>query len=225
MTRITHLLLALAATAFASAEGRVVSVERNEALIAVKGAKAGMSAIIIYEYDGGETIAAKCAAISADDASARLRCEPFTLYDQDSTPTLTLPIRKGDKAIFAPLGQSAIVIAPNVDRLVRAQSRRLDLDYIHPDLFAHQLAKDDKTSPNAQDFRDFCDRYLVGTIVFALNDGDYIVDCQTLAALEISPVRAQTSQSVFPFFNRLGIKSDRAEAFDAYYKRLISKEF
>jgi hypothetical protein len=205
-------------------EGKIVSVDRGEVKAAINGAKAGMSAIVIYEYDGGETISAKCATISADASSAQLKCEPFTLYDQNSIPTLTLPVRKGDKALFAPLGKNAIAIAPNVDRLVRAQSKRPDLNFMHPDLLAHQLAKEDKTEPEISDFQEFCNRYLVGTIVFAFNDGDYLVDCQTFAAIEVLSGEGANSKSALPFFNRLGVKSDQNIAFDAYYKRLI-KEF
>ncbi|MDR2638402.1 MAG: plasminogen-binding N-terminal domain-containing protein [Helicobacteraceae bacterium] len=227
MIRTIFLTLSFFAAASAAIEGRVTAADASGVTASVSGAKAGMSAIVIYGYNGGETISARCATISVSQNTARLQCKPFALYDQDSVPTLTLPVRKGDKAVFAPLEKSAIVIAPSVDRLVRAQSKRADLSFLHPDLLAHQLAVADKTEPDAEDFRGFCDRYLAGTIVFAFSDGDYLTDCQTFAPLEILPETAAASGArlTLPFFNRLGLKSDEIRDFDAYYKRLLSKEF
>jgi hypothetical protein len=217
------MVLTFAAIAFAGAQGKVISVDQNDVLVSVEGAKSGMSAIILYEYKSDSTISARCATIKAEKTTATLKCSPFNLYDQSSAPTLTLPIRKGDKAIFTPLGSSAIVIAPDLDRYVKA--RRADLTYVHSDLFAHQLVTDDVAKPTIADFRRFCDRLLVGAVVFAFNDGDYTVDCQTFAILEIAPYSAAASKkSILPFFHRLGAIDNEIGDFDAYYKRLI-KEF
>jgi hypothetical protein len=211
---------------FGATEGAVIESDGAVITAAASNAKAGMSAIVIYSRGGVEAIGAKCATIDADGKAARLKCEPFTLYDQDSVPTLTLTIKKGDKVIFSPLSRSAIAIAPNADRLIRAQSKRPNLRYVHPDLFAHELVKNGETRPSVKDFRAFCDRYLVGAIVFAFSDGDYLTDCQTFATLEISPdSAAANARQAFPFFNRLGIASEAIGDFDAYYKRLLSKEF
>jgi hypothetical protein len=217
------MVLTFAAIAFASAQGRVISVDQNDVLVSVEGAKAGMSAIILYEYKNDSTISANCATIKADKTTATLKCSLFNLYDQSSAPTLTLPIRKDDKALFTPLGSSAIVIAPDLDRYVKA--RRADLSYVHSDLFAHQLVTDDVTKPTIADFRRFCDRLLVGAVVFAFSDGDYTVDCQTFALLEVAPYSAAASKKqILPFFHRLGAIDNEIDDFDAYYKRLI-KEF
>ena len=233
MKKAIFLSLFLAASSIAAPiEGVVVAVKDNHVIADLPGAKAGLSAIVVYAYDGGEAISRQCTVI--DGAKAELVCEPFEQFDQDSVPGLLLPVRAGDKVIAGPLSTTAMIIAPSAARYVRIQDRYPGYRYIHPDLFAGQLNKADNPNPKQDEFRTFCRNWMVGTLIFALNDGDWIVDCQSFAALDFHANTADAETPMKPFYHRLdpikrgvfawGTPKTIAD-FNAHYKSLIQKEF
>ncbi|MDR3347379.1 MAG: plasminogen-binding N-terminal domain-containing protein [Helicobacteraceae bacterium] len=202
----------------------------------VKGAALGSSAVIIYSYDSGEMISRECVVAKATKNGAEIDCKPFALFNQDSVPVFVPPITRGDRVVFEPLSQSAIIIAPTIDRYVRAADRNKRLRLIHPDLFAIALTKKSNPTPSQDDFSAFCDRQMAGVVILALSDGDYVLDCQSFALLSVSADNPSLldEEVVMPFFHRLneigggffaGVKTVSPKDFDAYYKQLINKDF
>lgn len=199
----------------------------------VSGAKEGMSAAIVRSYGGGRVISHNCVVIKAETDSAELSCQPFDLFDSDAVPSLTLPIRKGDQAILTPLDKTALIVAPNVDRFVAAQAANRHLRFVHPDLFAVELGRENNPAPSAKEFAAFCGAWLIGSVIFALEDGDYTVDCATFSLLSFTAANHKGGNVEMPFFHRLdpitsGVFSGReivnAKEFDAYYKNLFIRE-
>ncbi|MDR2904368.1 MAG: plasminogen-binding N-terminal domain-containing protein [Helicobacteraceae bacterium] len=160
---------------------------------------------------------------------ATLKCEPFTAIDQNSVPTLRIAPREGDRVVFAPLYQNAVIIAPSVESLLAAQDRYKEFRFIHPDLLALVLMKEDRETPIKEDFAAFCDRYLVGTLVFVLEDGDYLADCHTFKefnffAADNAMQNARRNAISSPFYHRLKpfdeVLKTKAD-FANYYKSIF----
>ncbi|MDR0746869.1 MAG: plasminogen-binding N-terminal domain-containing protein [Helicobacteraceae bacterium] len=231
--KIVFFVCAGALMLFASAAGYVEEVDGGRVFTHAAGAKEGMSAVIVRSYDGGRVISHRCVVIEAQPQSAELSCEPSELFDSDAVPSLTLPIRKGDQVILAPLDKTALIVAPNVDRFVSAQAANQDKRFIHPDLFAVELSTENNPAPGAKEFVDFCGAWMIGSVIFAMQDGDYIVDCATFSLLSFKAANHRSSTAEMPFFHRLnpitsgvfsGKKVVNTGEFDAYYKKMFMKE-
>lgn len=213
-------------------EGRVSEAAGERIVALLPGAKAGQSAIVLYRYEGGEAISRECVVTDAD--RGELICRPFEQFDQDSVPKVILPVKPGDRVIAGPLSATALIIAPSAGRYVRVQDRHKNYRFIHPDLFAAQLTKADNPVPKTEAFKTFCDAWMVGTLIFALKDGDWIVDCQSFTALAFHADTPVTEEAAKPFYHRLdpiergffswGTPKTIAD-FDAHYQSLIQKEF
>lgn len=223
-------LLSLAAWA-APLTGNVTAVSDDRVLTDLNGVPAGLSAIVIYPYEGGETIVREC---TATGNGGELICRPFEQFDQNSVPGLKLPVRVGDRVIAGPLFKTALIIAPTAGRYVRILDRHRGYRFVHPDLFAAQLEKASNPNPKTDDFKTFCRTWMAGTVIFGLEDGDWVVDCQSFTALEFHADTPAPETVMKPFFHRLdtiergffawGTPKEIGD-FNTHYRSLIQKEF
>ena len=214
--------------------GTVTAIEKPAIHAQIEGAAKGMSAIILKRYEGGETIIRQCVVTGTRADRAELSCQPFELFEQPALPRIKLAVEVGDPVVLRPLGQSATVIAPTASRYVRVLDRFRDYRFIHPDLFAAELRMSKTPVPKREEIQRFCDRQLVGTLIFALSEGDYVVDCQSLATLAFHADTPVEAEPVLPFFNRLepikrGFfswgKPKRINDFDKHYRDFVTKDF
>ena len=221
-------------TANAALQGVVQTVSDNTITVQAQGALKGSSAFVVHRYAGGETISQACVVQSVSGDTATLLCKPFDYFDQDSIPTLNLKPKRGDTVLFVPLMHSAVIIAPTVERYVRAQEAHRDMHLVHPDLFAAMLTNDSNPKPTPADFAAFCSRQMVGVVILALSDADYMLDCDSFGLLAKKPENSAAGQAVMPFFHRLNVINKSwwtktrpipITEFDDYYKQFIQKEF
>ncbi len=230
-------LFSLAATLLLAGPetGEVTAVTDEHIQARLANAQPGMSAITLRDYEGGEIITRQCVVTEASGDEATLRCEPFELFEQRALPNIRLSVEPGDRVILRPLGQSATVIAPSATRYVRVLDRFSEYRFVHPDLFAAQLRRSKTPVPEQKHMQRFCDRQMVGTLIFALKDGDYVVDCQSFATLAFrADAASQTSEPTLPFFNRLETikrgffswgKPRKVDDFERHYRDFVTKDF
>lgn len=214
--------------------GTVSEVAKNNIKATVGGAIVGESAIVLFDYGEGSIITKSCVVTRSDLNSADLKCERFSQFDQDSMPKADIEARVGDRVIVAPLSNYALVIAPSASRYVRVVEANKHLKFIHPDMFALELRKDKNPHPKVKDFQNFCDRELVGTVIFALDDADYTVDCKSFVLIRSNPVDlVQEQNSMKPFFHRLlpikkgffaWFTAEEIKDFNKHYKSFIKEK-
>jgi hypothetical protein len=234
--RIFFALICSFSLALAARESGVVTATDDTRIQAeIAGAQKGMSAIILRRYEGGEIISRHCTVTRAGASRADLACEPFELFQQAALPGIELAVKPGDRVILRPLGGSATIIAPNATRYVRVLDRfSREHRFIHPDLLAYELRLEKTPAPTRKEMQRFCDRQMVGTLIFALDDGDYLLDCQSFATLEYRADTPPKAEAMSPFFHRLDpIKRGffswgtpgKIRDFDRYYRDFVTKDF
>lgn len=213
--------------------GSVSKIDQNIITASVANAIVGESAIVLFDYLEGSIITKSCVVIRSDETSADLKCERFSQFDQDSMPKADIAVKAGDKVIVAPLSNYAVVIAPSASRYVKVVEQNKNIKFIHPDIFALELRKAKNPHPKIKDFQKFCDRELVGNIIFALDDGDYMVDCRSFVLIRSDRgTSAKENEIMKPFYHRLlpikkgffaWLTKKEIKEFNSYYKPFIKE--
>lgn len=215
--------------------GVVSEVTKNGVVASVDGALVGEMAIVLLDYGEGSIITHSCAVNRSNEHSADLICKRFDNFDQDSIPKVDIDPKVGDRVVVAPLSNYILIVAPSASRYVKSLSRQQDKIAIHPDLFALELRKEKNPHPKVADFQRFCKKELIGTVVFALDDGDYEVDCGTFMLIRSNQfVSGEEKDAMKPFFHRIhpvkkgffawAIKKEISN-FDRHYRSLIKERF
>ncbi|MDE6886021.1 MAG: plasminogen-binding N-terminal domain-containing protein [Helicobacteraceae bacterium] len=189
--------------------------------------KVGESGIITREVNDNEFIIANAVVKSIKDGVAEIIYSPFTSMNEEYMPKLKATPTQNDKIIFRILYNRALIIAPNQNAYQEILAMNKNMDFIHPDIFATFLAKNDINMPKPNDFKDFCDRFNVG-LIFIANDDICVLDCQSFKIIGKDSFNRQDNTQKLPFFTRLSDESideifniKKFSNFDSYFRVLI----
>lgn len=164
--------------------------------------KVGESGIITRSVNGNDFIIASVIVGSVDDDIATLQISEFDAISDIYMPRpLGNPAEK-DRAIFRTFYDRAVLIAPNqatYQTIVESYPR---LDFIHSDIFAAYLAKNDVNLPQARHFRGFCKAFNVGLVVVVAN-GVSVLDCESFKPLQRTTFVLKDTSEMLPFFTRI----------------------
>lgn len=219
----TTLLLAAApvATTVSSVNGSTVTVPAT-------GLKAGVAAIVTHRFSNGRSVVtAQCTVTGG----STLECLPSRLLYQEALPFVTAPLAAGDQVIVGLLSHRTLIIAPSQERYRQVQQSHPDREWVHPDLLAARMMVEDRLVPTPELFASFCENYYVGSILFALEKEDQLVDCLSFKELARFPSpAAPTAEPMTPFYHRLGslegeglnlLGEDRVEDYEDHYSNIL----
>lgn len=233
MKRLIFVFLAIASLAFARdrAELTVVGIGSDGTSAILKGdnVQKGATGIVITRLnDSKNTIVASVVALSSGN-EVNAKFEVLTDFAQDALPRAVLFPKVGDKAVFYSFDDRSTVIAKNqadYQKIVSSENKT----WLHPDLMAAMLTQERVGEPKQKDFAEYCKKYSVGTIYFAIRDRVYITDCQSFDILDVKSFTPEASKEYdSPFFKRtgeietgyLGMFKENVKDYDSYYSRLL----
>jgi hypothetical protein len=191
--------------------------------------KIGSSAIIIHNYDKKHrTIIAKAVANKRENGKLYLNLYYYKDLNQDALPSYKIVPKKGDTVIFNYLYKRVLPILPNKSAFVAIKERFPNIDFVHPDLFAYQLAKDSNTKPTLDDFRKECNSDDFGLLLFNIDDKGYFIDCTSFKVIGLFDMPIE-GQAIKPFYTRinnikssiLSFRNSQIKEYNSYYRQLL----
>ena len=201
----------------------------------VKGSetvKKGASGIIIHHFDKTHSsIVARAIVTDVSKQKIRVRFEVFDDLKQDALPSPDIRPQVGDTILLNYLYDRAIAIVPDFNLYQEVTNRYKDINWIHPDIFAAKLAKENNPAPKREDFKKVCQNFSASLLFFALEQKGYFVDCYSFSILKTTPLPKAKSVQL-PFYTRINdIKSswlsfsdEKIEDYNQYYLNLLDKE-
>jgi len=202
----------------------------NEAVVTNSDqVKVGSSGIIIHNYDPEHrTIIAKAVVTKKDGQDMYLKLYYYKDLNMDALPSYKIIPKVGDTVIFNYLYKRVLPIVPNKEAFEQFKQTFPQIDVVHPDLFAYELAVESNTSPKLSDFRKECNSDDFGLLFFALSDKGYFIDCTSFKVIGKLDFPTEGKKQK-PFYTRIknikpkffGLGSDEIKDFDSYYKKLL----
>jgi len=194
----------------------------------------GITAFIIKHYSPAySAIVARAVVLDYNDTTniSTLALSPFDTLQQDSLPKIVDRAESSDELLLAPDYMRAMLIAPNYDIYNKITSNITDTYWVHPDLLATYLSYQSHSTPELSDFKELCEKYVIGLLYIYLSDTLYTLDCHTFTTLHTTKVGASYTDTDLPFFHRIG-KIDEGlfsfggsglKEYEPYYKSLIER--
>ena len=208
----------------------ITSLEGNQAVVPDSPiVVVGSSGIVIHNFDSiHRTIITKAVVTKKDGGNIYLKLYYYKDLNMDALPSYKIVPKVGDTVIFNYLYKRVLPIVPNKKAFEDFKQRFPNLDVVHPDLFAYELAKDNNPAPKISDLRHECNMDDFGLLFFALSDKGYFVDCTSFKVIGKLDFPTEGKKQT-PFYTRIknikskffGFGSDEVKNFDAYYKKLL----
>ncbi len=194
----------------------IESVHGTEAILNTETAPIGSSAIVVHRFDEEHsTIVAGAEVVGKN----RIKFKVFGALEQEALPSPKILPQKGDLVILNYLYDRGVIIAPDLKSYNYALSNHPEIEWMHPDLFAAQLAAYQNPAPTIEDFQKFCNDYSVGVVYFVLKNRGVLTDCQTLKPIHIESISPKAQKTKLPFYSR--IKKIESSWFDFFGKSKI----
>ncbi len=214
------LLFLLFLPLWAQLETRITAIKGSSAKIEPVQAVKGMSGIVIHHFDADHSTIVARAIYQGSDTIV------FDVYDalaQESLPKPKILPHEGDEVLLGYLYDRSLLIAPNLQTYQHYVATHPDTQWLHPDLFAVELSKARHPVPQKEDFKNFCNKFAVGTIHFVLKNRVVEADCYTLSAIHSDPFTIEKSTIKLPFYSR--IKEIESSIFDFFGPKEIPDYF
>ena len=175
-----------------------------------------------------QVIIAKC-FIQALSDNAKLKCKPYKDLDQENLYQINAKISKKAKLILEPLQDNILIIAANFEAYQTVKNKQQNKLIIHPDIFVSFLTLKQNSKPSKADFQEFCRQYFVSSILIALPNKVYNINCESFVILDQNELELDQNKQQFPFYNRLDtietawydFFSQKPQDFNSYYRQLI----
>ncbi len=209
---------------------KITSLVGNEAVVPNSPTVVvGSSGIVIHNFDEEHrTIIAKAVVTKKDGSNMYLKLYFYKDLNMDALPSYKIVPKVGDTVIFNYLYKRVLPIVPNENAFKKFKTMFPNIDIVHPDLFAYELAKEGDAAPKLSDFRSECNADDFGLLFFALKDNGYFVDCTSFKVIAKTPFVVEGKKQT-PFYTRIkniksrffGFGSDEIKNFDSYYMKLL----
>lgn len=236
MKNIFTLLALLSVTLFAQtnfspikttilALGKNSVIVKNSTNIAI-----GATGVIMQSFEEGhKTIIANAEVIKKEGDSLTLKVSRFDAIPQQALPNYDIAPKVGDEVILNFLYTRAMAVVPDAQTYKLITKSYDSLVWIHPDIFATELAKSYNPTPTKETFQKECIAQNVGLLLFAIKGKGHFVDCKSFATLNTIELPVATSEKS-PFYSRLeaikgrifGLFGGKGIAdYDTYYTKLL----
>ncbi|MBN2782717.1 MAG: plasminogen-binding N-terminal domain-containing protein, partial [Campylobacterales bacterium] len=212
-----------------------VNLTNKTITIDISNVDVGMSGFIIHKISNDKEMILKNVVVSSFDATNGLAT--LSMSDYEDLKNQALPrgrwsVDIGDTVVLAFGYNRALLIAPNEDIYHRI-SKAVNVQWIHPDIFATILSLNAHPTPLKEDFSDVSSTASIGLIYFYIKEKFYTVDANSFKVLSISSAPLGDKVTNLPFYTRLGKiennwwnfgeGTDQLEDYNSYYKALLLK--
>lgn len=185
----------------------LLEVQHDRAYVSNRGLQKGQTGIILRWLDAQHaTIIAKTVVGEIKGKQAELIFLTYDALAQASMPVPKLMPRQNDVAILKKFYDRGVVVAPTQELYQKVTQSYPKTHWIHPDLFASELAIEGIAAPVKKDFRRFCDHHNIGIVYLVNGNSGEVRDCQSFALIKKDYLtgRAKKENITTPFYSRLG---------------------
>jgi len=217
----------------ATIKAPIVSIdEENKTLtIETKKIDIGVSGFAVHTIAPNHTSILKNVVVTNFDAetnSATLKMIEFNTLRNNALPTGKWKLQVGDSVVLAFGYSRALLIAPS-EEIYHRISKSVNVQWIHPDLFATVLSFRGHPTPLIEDFEAMGIASSAGLLFIYLDQQVYTVDIQSLKILNISKAPLTQDSVKLPFYSRVekieanwfGEGNDELEAYEPHYYELL----
>lgn len=205
--------------------------EKEEATIKIEKIDVGMSGFIVHSLDPNHTSILKNILVTAFDEQTQIATLKMSSYDglrNNALPTGNWKTQVGDMAILAFGYSRALLIAPS-EEIYHRITKSVQIQWIHPDLFATVLSFRGHPTPLKEDFSAMSAATSVGLVFLYIEQKVYTLDAKSFTILSISDAALEQTNTVLPFYSRVkeidanwwGEGSEPLEAFEPHYYELL----
>ena len=190
MKYIFLLLLALFELNAGVVKAPIVTLDNDKHIATIKIDKidVGMSGFIVHKIALGHTSILKNVVVKSYDKNtqiATLDMTDFTGLRNNALPTGKWEVVVGDMAVFAFGYSRALLIAPS-EEIYHQVSKSINIQWIHPDIFATILSFRGHPTPLKEDFEAMSDASSVGLVFIYLNKKLFMLDIKSFKILTIN---------------------------------------
>jgi len=192
----------------ASTTSSILTVDnKNEtATIKIDKIDIGVSGFVIHKIADGHTSILKSAEVIAYDKGtkiATLKLADYNIFKNNSLPSGKWHVEVGDTAQLAFAYSRALLIAPS-EEIYHKITKSVDIQWVHPDLFATILSYKGHPTPLKEDFNTMSVDGGVGLLFIYLNKKVYTLDIKSFSILSISDAPLIQKDAKIPFYSRVG---------------------
>jgi len=233
MKYILILLLALFELNAAVVKSPIVTLDSDEQIATIKIAKidVGMSGFIVHEIALDHTSILKNVVVKSYDKNTQvaiLEMSDYTGLRNNALPTGKWSVKVGDTAVFAFGYSRALLVAPS-EEVYHQVSKSINIQWIHPDIFATILSFNGHPTPLKEDFEAMSDASSVGLVFIYLDKKLFMLDIKSFKILTINDAPLVQDSVKLPFYTRVeeidaawwGEGSDELESYEPHYYELL----
>jgi len=214
----------------------LVSIDKEKMLatIKVEQADVGMSGFVYHEIAQGHSSILNNALIIDFDKEkkiATIKLSPYTGLKNNSLPSGKWTASVGDIAMFAFGYNRGLLIAPSEEIYYRV-TKNVDIEWVHPDLFATILSFRGHPTPMKEDFDAMSIMSSVGLVFIYINQKIFMVDSKSFHILGINEAPFVQDSVKLPFYSRIekipshwwqlwGEESSQLDAYAPHYYKLL----
>ncbi len=165
----------------------------------------GMSALVIHLINKQHSTVlyrARVRSYNENNNSALLDLFEFTLLQNNALPKGEYTLQKGDVVEFAFTYDRGVLIAPS-EEIYYDITKKITLQWVHPDLFATVLSYHGHPTPQKSDFLEMAEGLNVGLLFIYLDNKLFTLDSKTFAILHIDDAPAMRGTTQLPFYSRI----------------------
>ena len=233
MKYIFILLLALFELNAGVVKSPIVTLDNDEQIATIKIDKidVGMSGFIVHEIAPEHTSILKNVLVTSFDKNtqiATLEMSDYTGLRNNALPTGNWSVVVGDTAVFAFGYSRALLVAPS-EEVYHQVSKSINVQWIHPDIFATILSFRGHPTPLKEDFEAMSDASRVGLVFIYLNKKLFMLDIKSFKILNINDAPLVQDSVKLPFYTRVeeidaawwGEGSNELESYEPHYYELL----
>jgi len=233
MKYILILLLALFELNAGVVKSPIVSLDSDAQIATIKIDKidVGMSGFIVHEIAPEHTSILKNVVVSSYDKNtqvATLEMSDYSGLRNNALPIGNWSVQVGDRAVFAFGYSRALLVAPS-EEIYHQVSKGVNIQWIHPDIFATILSFRGHPTPFKEDFKAMSDASSVGLVFIYLDKKLFMLDIKSFKILTINDAPLIQDSVKLPFYTRVqeidaawwGEGSNELESYEPHYYELL----
>ncbi len=233
------LLLLLSVTLFAQnnfspLQTKIVALQDDYLLIEdIPDVQIGTTGIVLHSFDAThKTIITTVVVSKKSEGKIFLKPIPFKDIQQEVLPSYDIAPKVGDVVILNFLYTRAMAITPNEKVYHFITKHYPKFEWLHPDIFAANLAASYTPKPTKETFQSLCLEENIGVLLFAIEDKATFVDCKTFAPLKRVDI-PKIEQIQTPFYSRIDNIKGRVfgllggkgiKDYNSYYHKMLGKQ-
>ena len=212
---------------------QIVTVDNKdaEATVKVDHIDVGVSGFVVHNITPQHSVILKNAVVTDFNKTTKIATIKMSDFDglrNNSLPHVTYKPQVGDSVKLAFGYSRALLIAPS-EEIYHEITKRVHIEWIHPDLFATVLSFDGHPTPLLRDFKNFANASSVGLLFIYLDKKVYTVDIKSFKILAITDAPFVAKKSQTPFYTRVtkidaawwGAGSSEMDAYAPHYYALL----